>query len=425
MPVADPKVGLLCADRERPTVAANAVSLDSQAEATPLEKSVFAMALPIYAGLIYIGAAMVLLGVLLPRIALLHHLSDNESGLLLMAEFAATATGGLVVRGRLAHVVVGGYVLVSAGLWAAVNLADNAAVLGIGAAGLGLGMVMTATNLLVCRMFPHSRGAALSVLNFVWSVGATFCPVVIAQLPAGLSLRSICGLLAAISTICAIFVSPAAFRAMRLAPAQELKGGRAKVRTIVVASTIAFLYVGTEATLGGWMSTYAGRSVSWGLIDSEIAAAWFWGALLLGRGIAPFVLQVASESKMHLFSIVGAGAGVLLIVSAHSPAQLLIGAGMAGFGLAPVFPLTISLFMRQAAESKDASWVLGLAGFGGAILPWLAGAISSLTQSLRAGLMVAIAAISGMSLLTLVAFDRFGKPIVDADVPDGVQSFET
>jgi hypothetical protein len=39
--------------------------------------------------------------------------------------------------------------------------------------------------------------------------------------------------------------------------------------------------------------------------------------------------------------------------------------------------------------------------------------------------MVAIAAISGMSLLTLVAFDRFGKPIVDADVPDGVQSFET
>lgn len=381
-----------------------------QRGAEPPGNSAFWTAVPLFAGFIFVGAADVLLGVLLPRIALLHHLNDDRSGLLLMVEFATCATGGLIVRKRLAHAVTGGYALISAGVVAAAMLPDRVAFLGIGGAGLGLGMAMTATNLLICRVFPRSRGAALSILNFVWSIGATLCPVLIARLPAGLSPLSICWFLAAICAICAVFVSPGAFHAWHVAPAQEMSGERAAVRTVVVAAAVAFLYVGAEATLGSWMSTFACRSASWGPIKSGIAAAWFWGALLLGRGIAPLILQVVSESKVHLVSIFGAGAGVLVIVSAQSPVQLLVGAGIAGLMLAPVFPLNISLFMRRAPNSRDAGLVFGLAGFGGAIFPWLAGEVSSATHSLRGGLLVAMIAIAGMLWLTLVALNERREP---------------
>ena len=58
-----------------------------------------------------------------------------------------------------------------------------------------------------------------------------------------------------------------------------------------------------------------------------------------------------------------------------------------GAALAPIFPLLLATFFAQARHSSDSRWVLSLCGFGGSVLPWIAGWISAQTGSLRLGLM--------------------------------------
>jgi FHS family glucose/mannose:H+ symporter-like MFS transporter len=113
-------------------------------------------------------------------------------------------------------------------------------------------------------------------------------------------------------------------------------------------------------------------------------------------------LRIVSEVRLYLGLMGGASIGIVLLVEAHSPVVLLAGACCAGLALAPIFPLTISLFLAQAGETKNAGWVFAIAGFGGAVLPWMTGVVSAGTHSLRMGLMVSLAADLAMLLLALL-----------------------
>jgi fucose permease len=71
---------------------------------------------------------------------------------------------------------------------------------------------------------------------------------------------------------------------------------------------------------------------------------------------------------------------------------LFLGAVVTGLSLAPIFPLTLSLFMAKAGQPKNSGWVFAVAGFGGGTLSWLTGIVSSGARSLRLGLLVPTAA---------------------------------
>nr|MBA3515697.1 hypothetical protein [Pyrinomonadaceae bacterium] len=82
-------------------------------------------------------------------------------------------------------------------------------------------------------------------------------------------------------------------------------------------------------------------------------------------------------------------------------APVLIGVGLTGLGLAPVFPTTIALFTERFGQ--DASRLTGtlfiLAGLGAAVFPWLVGLASSHYGALRAGLVVPLVGASVMIVL--------------------------
>jgi MFS transporter, FHS family, glucose/mannose:H+ symporter len=355
----------------------------------------------LFAGFLFTGALTVLLGLMLPRIATLHHLTDSESGMLLLIQFAASASGALLVRRHFEQTLMRGYALIVVGSGVLILGPQAWAALGIGVGGLGLGMAMTSTSMLVGRIFPESRGSALSLLNFCWSVGAFVCPMLVARLPGSFSLVAVCAPVAALGAGFVVLLWPSRI----LTSDAELPlwdSSRPSQRgAIALFAAIGFLYVGTEAALGGWMSTYASRAVAWNFTRSNLAAACFWGALLLGRALAPAALRIVSEVWLYLGLIAGASVGIVLLLEAHSPVVLLAGACCAGLALAPIFPLTISLFLARAGETKNAGWVFAIAGFGGAALPWITGVVSSGTHSLRTGLMVTLAADLGMLLLAL------------------------
>ena len=159
-------------------------------------------------------------------------------------------------------------------------------------------------------------------------------------------------------------------------------------KTILYFALLAFLYVGIEASVGNWMSTYATRTIAWTFAGSTLAVAFFWAALLLGRAITPAMLTWLPERRLYRASVIATIAGVSLLLAAHSPLTLLLGAALTGLALAPVFPLILALFLAEIGGSRNAGWVFAVAGLGGAVLSWLTGIVSSSTGSLRVGLLV-------------------------------------
>jgi MFS family permease len=122
----------------------------------------------------------VLLGCILPRLSAEWHLRDKDAGLLLLVQFATAAAGALLARRNLWKTLACGYALFSSGS-ISIFLLQNRALPAFAVYGLGLGMAMTSTNMLVARRNPNRRGAALAILNFSWSAGAVACPLLAAQ----------------------------------------------------------------------------------------------------------------------------------------------------------------------------------------------------------------------------------------------------
>jgi fucose permease len=94
--------------------------------------------------------------------------------------------------------------------------------------------------------------------------------------------------------------------------------------------------------------------------------------------------------------------GIATLMFGGATGIVIIGVAVAGLGLGPVFPTSVALFQDRAGatSARLIGFVFASAGCGGGALPWLIGAISSGSGSLRAGLAATLAAAAGM-ILTL------------------------
>ncbi len=358
----------------------------------------------LHLGFALTGVGTVLLGSILPRLSAQWHLRDKDAGLLLLVQFATSASGALLVRRNLWGALTCGYALMSAGA-VGILLLQQRSLPAFGVYGLGLGLAMTSTNMLTGRRYPRRMGAALALLNFSWSAGAVACPLLAAQFlryATSSTAFAVVGLLALPFALVPL-----------LADRNELKGwasagptppGMREATTILYFATLAFLYVGMEASIGNWMSTYATRATAWTFAGSTLAVAIFWAALLLGRATTPVILSWLPERVLYRVSVFATIAGVLLLLAAHHPLTILGGSALSGLALAPLFPLILALFLKEIGESRNAGWVFAVAGLGGAVLSWLTGTISSSTGSLRIGLLVP--GVAALLMLLMISWRR-------------------
>jgi MFS transporter, FHS family, glucose/mannose:H+ symporter len=356
----------------------------------------------LHLGFALTGAGTVLLGSMLPRLSAPWHLRDKDAGLLLLVQFAMSAAGALLVRGNLWKALACGYGLIGAGA-IGIFLLQQRSLPAFAVYGLGLGLAMTSTNMLTGRRYPQRMGAALALLNFSWSAGAVACPLLVAQflrLAPSSAAFPVIGLLALPFALLPLLSARDDTQASTSAgPAPT---GMREATTIVYFAVLAFLYVGIEASIGNWMSTYATRATAWTFAGSTLAVALFWAALLLGRAVTPVILVRVPELGLYRASVFATITGVLLLLAAHHPLTILAGSILSGLALAPLFPLILALFLEEIGGSRNAGWVFAVAGLGGAVLSWLTGTISSVTGSLRIGLLVPGAA----ALLMLVMISR-------------------
>jgi FHS family glucose/mannose:H+ symporter-like MFS transporter len=355
---------------------------------------------------VFTGVVMTMLGPLLPVFSRQWSLNDTQAGYLFVAQWVCATAGmyfSAILQQRYGYrkTLMAGLVLMVAGL---LGLGQSHWILGIifvGIYGAGTGVNTPAANLMTAEINPGRSAAALNLLNSSWGIGAMVCPFVIAA-----AVRShrtpffLYGMAAALIalTICMSFVRFNADSAQ--SQTSRLSDSRASIWTFQLALVAAlfFTYVGTETAVGGWIASYARR------IDPEAKSLWaimpsfFWGALLVGRALAPVALRYARATSVAKAGVTIAAFGVGLLLAAKSITLVMIGAGVAGLGLASIFPINVSLLPHWFGSNtrRSSGVIFSLSNFGGAAFGWLVGALSSHFGSLRVGFLVPLAGALGM-----------------------------
>jgi MFS transporter, FHS family, glucose/mannose:H+ symporter len=377
---------------------------DSHASGRPL----------LFTGFVVTGFVTTVLGPVLPWLTARWMLSDAAAGALFTIQFTGSIVAGglsglIVARLGATATLSTGYALMAAGL-AGLALGDRVTgMLAMAVAGIGLGFVVPATNLIVARLTPQRSAAALGALNFCWGIGAATWPVIVARFNPAPGVHVALLLASFLLLATSVRMAWARFPVHALRHTARSATGTWSWRRVTILGLCIALYSGVESAFGGWIAEYtrrlmvAGSTMRW-----ETAASAFWGGLACGRGLVAVGLAPRFE-KAALFSglaLVGTAIAGLLVVSGPSPVLLV--AVACGFGLAPSFPVTMAALAREMPP-RVAQPMFSLGSLGAATVPWLVGAISSRTGSLSSGLSALLFLLAVLVLMQVLRVKNIGR----------------
>jgi FHS family glucose/mannose:H+ symporter-like MFS transporter len=362
----------------------------------------------IHALFLMTGMGAMLLGPLLPSLAAQWHLRDQQTGLLIAAQFLGSFVGSTTLRPRLKSDLAHACLALALGFAGLALAAARTTGFGPGLAalvliGFGLGRGITAINLIAGSRIRRRRASALALLNFTWGLGAVFGPASVAFFADTVKAPGI-------AAGFAVAVTGLSLTLWRLIPEGSRSNGDSARSPLRLASSLAgliyfgwlfFFYGGLEAGASGWLSLFTIRSTHGTLREGATVASFLWIGLTAGRAIASLLLLRLGERPVFCAGILLAAAGSVLLALVHSESLLIGLAIVIGLGLAPAFPALCSLLMATPRHPRHAGSVLASSSLGGALFPWLIGVVSQQTGSWRMGLSVPLSL--ALALVLLVA----------------------
>ena len=360
-------------------------------------------ALWLAAGFILAGLGTVLLGPILPILLHQWQLTDAQGGVLISAKFLGAFLGGITVLPRLRLAILTGCVLCCCGFGAfAFSHSLAPAAIALFFAGLGLGQLIASTNILVGRRFRAHTGSALSSLNTFWSLGAVLTGILAAALLPRFGIRNpvvsfatlflVIGLGGFLNT--AHSDSPGATSTTASAPT-------ALPRLILLKfGLFLFLYGGLETCLANWLTTYTIRFSDARFLAGQSALILLWISLTVGRAVSAAILRWLRESTLQRIGLACAAALIVALCFTSSTARISVICIGLGLSLAPFFPATFALLIRNNPSAREAGAILAVSGLGAALFPWMMGVISTHTGSLRNAMIVPFALALGLLFLS-------------------------
>jgi len=368
-------------------------------------------------GFVLTGVVSTFLGPILPTLASRWELTDSQSGYFFALQFLGSVIGAglsslLLPKQGFRITIAVAHFLMAGGVMALILHPWTAGLMGTFIFGVGFGLVIPATNLLISNAHEERRAAALSILNLCWGLGALLTPsAVYFAISHGKTIAFVIplGVLLVLQSLSFVCISTEGLTVDqdRVLPDGQTKPGG---RYMAMVGGMFFLYVAIEASIGGWIATLARRFPA-GLSGLWVLApSLFYGGLLAGRGLAPLILQRIRERHVALSGLAVGGLGMFTLVTA-SGWMLIAAAGFfIGLGLAAVYPITIALLANFGGGAKrNAGPLFALAGLGGSIMPWFVGVVSTRAGSLQAGLTVPL--IATVVLFWLHAVANHGSQI--------------
>lgn len=369
----------------------------------------------LHAVFFFSGIATVIIGQVLPILASKFQLNDLQLGYFFPAQFAGSVTGTLMTnwlgrQGRLIPASVAGGFLMAVGL-AMLNLGSYELVLAAFLVnGLGIGLTLPAINVLILERNPENSGSALNFLNFFWGIGAIVSKPLTDFTASGTSLL----LTTALLSIPVAILSAALLLMPKQSEARVSKTENAEELTPIWTNPLAwaialfaFIHVGFETGMGGWLTTFADRveaSAEARLITPTFLYFLFF---VIGRGIAPAFFRYLNENQVILISLLVILVGLALVLTADANLQLGLGAVLCGLGTSSVFPTNVSRFSKAfGSQAMRRATPLFLSGtLGATAITWLIGFLSERLGDLRSGMYVlAVSVILLVVIQTVLTF---------------------
>lgn len=366
------------------------------ATASPLPTRALLLLHPVFA---LTAVLHIIGGAVLPSLSTRYHLSDADSGLLFLLYFAGTSIGALLCRRNYARTMTIGFVAMAVACLA-VSASPRVLLNPVFfLLGISVGVPMSAVTLFVGQNYRDRCAAILTFLNFSWSAGALAAPLIAARILLHHDYRTAYSLFAG-AAICAAIPCAVVLRDGREpTDASSTPGSTTALRLVLVFAFAAFLQVGIENTVATWLPTYALRTQNSGLVLAAASSSFYWMGLLLSRGLCSFLLLRTPPIRIFQIVIVSGLLAAFLLVFAPNLALRNLAMFVLGASLAPTYPLVLSGFFARTRHSADSRWILFTAGFGGSVLPWVAGFVSAHTTSIRTGMLTVPVALILMSIL--------------------------
>jgi MFS transporter, FHS family, glucose/mannose:H+ symporter len=379
------------------------------------------------------GILTTLLGPMLPILIARWAMNDTQAGNLFLVQFLASLvgvqlSGALLARWGFRPAFLLGLLLMAGGV---ATLYMGSLWLGLAAVaayGLGLGLIIPTDNLLIAEIGSSSgsgpssndssndsssdrsrdssrassRASAVSLLNFFWGVGAVLCSLLVAWTAIHRLLPFFLGAVALFLLLLALAMRnlsfPAAAKSSQAKPREYSASSSwremAKSPAIWLFAAVFFLYPGAETAVGGWIGSFVSRLGSRGAALSSIMPAFFWSALTVGRALGTAFLGHFSERRVLRAGCAAGAAGIGLMLWAPALAGVIAGALITGLSFSTLYPITVARLSERfgVAARSIGSVMFSLAAVGPAVIPWMVGVISHATGSLRAGLLLPLAA---------------------------------
>jgi FHS family glucose/mannose:H+ symporter-like MFS transporter len=364
-------------------------------------------------GEVLTGTGLTLLGCILPSLTTVWLLSDARAGVLFTAQFAGASLGALLVSGNYLHSFSRGcWLLIAGALSLSLVAKASSAFIFFFVFGLGLGLTMTSISVLAGKLFPERRGSVLSTLNAYWGLGAVVCPAIAAMWTRRWRPENLFLVLAAVSLLVFLATGRGSSVLVSSNQASGLEEPGLPIRSILVFAVLAFLYVGVEACVSGWMVSYVHRLAFSNYSAPSIAASCFWIALLCSRALSPVALRHTSEASLLTISMLCAFASLLCLLISQTLVATMLSAACTGFTLGPIYPLCLAKVLALARDSVHTKWIFAIAGLGGALLPWLTGQLATVNASLRVGLTIPLLALGIMLAIWFIRSVHYRRQVL-------------
>lgn len=346
------------------------------------------------------GAFHAVGGPLLPSIAAQLHLSDSQAGRLFFFYFLGASLAALFCVRRYGHLMRVGFALTTAAALSVIFANRFWSFPVFLLLGIGVGIPMATVSMIVGQRFGERSAAPLTFLNFSWSAGALLSPLLGAQILLHNTFRAAYGVLGLLAFMAMLACSLVIGDEPEQQPTSSTTEQQASnTRWIILFAFLTFLEVGVENTSITWLATYALRNSAHGAALAAASTSVYWIGFLLSRGISSWLLTHLHPFRLLATALLSALIGASLLIAIPTDPLRTIAMALLGASLAPLFPLLLSFLFARVPKTSDSRWVLACCGFGGSVLPWLVGIISTHTSSLRLGLTLIPAA-----LLLILAF---------------------
>jgi fucose permease len=364
----------------------------------------------LFLGFVLSGIATTIVGPMLPVFIRRWGLDDGQAGLFSSVQFLAALVGTVISGAWMARrgyrpSLVAGYALIGYGL-ATLNASMHVNALAATAAfGLGYGLITPGTNLYVAEAGGARGASLLNLLNFTWGVGAMACSPLIAMALRRNWLRGLLIGYAIFGTGLVLALFFARFGTERHETHRKNGEGaplRVGLGVTIALATLFFTYVLTETSIGVWAAEYS-RRIANGITNiTTLAPMFFYAGLTAGRGLAPLALLCVSERSLVLGALSLTAIGTTVLIFSTTLTVAIAGVFLAGLGCASIYPIYIHWLSKWygARVKRIGGFLFALASLGGAAGPWLVGAVSKYSGTLRVGFLVPL--LSALSMICIV-----------------------